>query len=144
MKSKTLPNAGIFCRVRSCLKLFSNHPMFSNSNKTIITSCGPTYSQEVHLHKVRIFWEGLKIWQNLPLREPSQITFALFGIWPGTYPPSLHFLRSKFSIFLTTYSPLNINVIFEGSLKIRRYSVMTNFKWKIFSNIVAFSKYLNF
>ena len=32
-------------------------------------------------------------------------------------PPSLHFLCSKFSIFLTTYLPLNANVICEGSLK---------------------------
>ena len=33
-----------------------------------------------------------------------------------TYSPSLHFLCSKFSIFLTTYPPLNANVICEGSL----------------------------
>jgi hypothetical protein len=31
-------------------------------------------------------------------------------------PPSLHYLCSKFSIFLTTYLPLNANVICEGSL----------------------------
>ena len=31
-------------------------------------------------------------------------------------PLSLHFLCSKFSIFLTTYPPLNANVICEGSL----------------------------
>ena len=47
------------------------------------------------LGKVRIFWEGHKIWKNLPLK-----------IW--------------------------------------RYSVTTNFKWKIFSNFVAFSEYPNF
>ena len=41
-------------------------------------------------------------------REPSQITFAFFGIWPRTYPPSLQFLCSKFSIFLTTYLPLTL------------------------------------
>ena len=50
------------------------------------------------------------------LREPSQIAFAFFGIWPHTYLPSLHFLCSKSSIFLTTYLPLNANVICEGSL----------------------------
>ena len=33
-------------------------------------------------------------------------------------PPSLHFLCSKFSIFLTTYLPLNANVICEGSLRV--------------------------
>ena len=47
------------------------------------------------LGKVRVFWEGHKIWKNLPLK-----------IW--------------------------------------RYSVMSNFKWKIFSNFVAFSEYPNF
>ena len=52
------------------------------------------------------------------LREPSQITFAFFGIWPRTYPPSLHFLCSKFCIFLTTYPPLNADVICEGSLRL--------------------------
>ena len=31
-------------------------------------------------------------------------------------PHSLHFLFSKSSIFLTTYPPLNANVICEGSL----------------------------
>ena len=31
-------------------------------------------------------------------------------------PPSLHFLFSKSSIFLTTYPSLNANVICEGSL----------------------------
>ena len=31
-------------------------------------------------------------------------------------PPSLHFLCSKFSIFLTTYPPLDANVICGGSL----------------------------
>ena len=31
-------------------------------------------------------------------------------------PPSLHFLYIKSSIFLTTYPPLNANVICEGSL----------------------------
>ena len=51
------------------------------------------------------------------IREPSQITFASFGIWPRTYPPSLHYLCSKSSIFLTTYPPLNANVICEGSLR---------------------------
>ena len=45
--------------------------------------------------KVRIFWEGHKIWKNLPLK-----------IW--------------------------------------RYSVTSNFRWKIFSNLVAFSEYPNF
>ena len=33
-------------------------------------------------------------------------------------PPSLHFLCSKFSIFLTTYPPLNANVICDGSLRL--------------------------
>jgi hypothetical protein len=32
-------------------------------------------------------------------------------------PISLHFLFSNFSIFLTTYPPLNANVICEGSLR---------------------------
>ena len=45
--------------------------------------------------KVRIFWEGHKVWKNLPLR-----------IW--------------------------------------HYSVTSSFKWKMFSNFVAFSKYSNF
>ena len=45
--------------------------------------------------KVRIFWEGHKIWKNLPFR-------------------------------------------------IRRYSLTSNFMWKIFSNFVAFSEYPNF
>ena len=45
--------------------------------------------------KVRIFWEGHKIWKNLPFR-----------IW--------------------------------------RYSVKSNFMWKIFSNFVVFSEYPNF
>ena len=45
--------------------------------------------------KVGIFWEGHKIWKNLPLK-----------IW--------------------------------------RYWVASNFKWKIFSNFVAFSEYPNF
>jgi hypothetical protein len=45
--------------------------------------------------KVRIFWEGHKVWKNLPLK-----------IW--------------------------------------RYWVTSNFKWKIFSNFVAFSEYPNF
>ena len=45
--------------------------------------------------KVRIFWEGHKIWKNLPLK-----------IW--------------------------------------RYWLASNFKWKIFSNFVAFSEYPNF
>ena len=45
--------------------------------------------------KVWTFWEGHKIWKNLPLK-----------IW--------------------------------------RYWVMSNFKWKIFSNFVAFSECLNF
>ena len=47
------------------------------------------------IDKVRIFWEGQKIWKSLPL-------------------------------------------------KIRRYSVTSNFKWKNFSNFVAFSEYPNF
>ena len=33
-------------------------------------------------------------------------------------PPSLHFLRSKFSIFRTTYPLLNSKVICEGSLSL--------------------------
>ena len=45
--------------------------------------------------KVRIFWEGHKIWNNLPLK-----------IW--------------------------------------RYWVVSTFKWKMFSNFVAFSEYPNF
>ena len=45
--------------------------------------------------KVRIFWEGHKIWKHLPLE-----------VW--------------------------------------RYSVISNFKWKIFSNFVAISEYPNF
>ena len=52
------------------------------------------------------------------LREPSQITFDFFAISPCTYSPNLHFLRSKFSIFLTTYPPLNANVICKGSLMV--------------------------
>ena len=47
------------------------------------------------MRKVRIFWEGHKIWKNLPHK-----------IW--------------------------------------RYTVTSNFKWKIFSNFVAFSVYPNF
>ena len=48
--------------------------------------------------------------------ELSQITFAFFGIfWPHIYP-CFHFYCSKNSIFLTTYPPLNANVICEGSL----------------------------
>ena len=49
----------------------------------------------ISFFKVRIFWEGHKIWKDLPLK-----------IW--------------------------------------RYSVASNFKWKIFSNLVAFSEYPNF
>ena len=54
------------------------------------------------------------------LREPSQITFAFFGIWPRMYLPVVctFYVCSKFSIFLTTYPPLNVNVICEGSLKV--------------------------
>ena len=63
----------------------------------------------------------MKLWVqiytvSIQVREPSQITFAFFGILPRTYPLSLHFLCSKCSIFLTTYPPLNANVICEGSL----------------------------
>ena len=47
------------------------------------------------IFKVGIFWEGHKIWKNLPLK-----------IW--------------------------------------RYWVSSNFKWKIFSNCMAFSEYPNF
>ena len=69
------------------------------------------------------------------IREHSHMTSDVSGhFWP-TYlgslhklrlhflafdhvrtPPSLHFLCSKSSIFLTTYPPLNANVICEGSL----------------------------
>ena len=49
----------------------------------------------MHIYKVRIFWEGHKIWKNLPL-------------------------------------------------KICCYWVLSNFKWKIFSNFGAFSEYHNF
>ena len=51
--------------------------------------------KETGFLKVRIFWEGHKIWKNLPLK-----------IW--------------------------------------HYWVASNFKWKIFSNFVAFSEYSNF
>ena len=56
----------------------------------------PGFDQTFYfVSKVWTFWEGHKIWKNLPLL-----------IW--------------------------------------RYSVASNFKWKIFSNFVAFSEYLNF
>ena len=42
-------------------------------------------------------------------------------------PPSLHFLCSKSSIFLTTYPPLNANVICEGSLTTKSRSVSAIF-----------------
>ena len=50
------------------------------------------------------------------IREPSQITFDFLAFDHVRTPPSLHILCSKFSIFLTTYPPLNANVICEGSL----------------------------
>ena len=63
------------------------------------------------------------------LRESSQITFAFFGIWPRTYPPSLHFL-CKLSIFLTTYPPLNVFIICDGSLT--NQSKLSNYRKTLF------------
>ena len=76
--------------------------------------------------------------QALPTQIPklklvlmwAQFTFSLYTVGLGSLhklrlyflafghvrtPLSLHFLCSKFSIFLTTYPPLNANVICEGS-----------------------------
>ena len=73
--------------------------------------------------KFRLVIRNIFVWREIWKREPSQITFAFFCIWPRTYrghlrrtPPSFHFLCSKSSIFLTTYPTLNANVICEGSL----------------------------
>ena len=55
--------------------------------------------------------------RKFKVRAPLQITFAFFLAFDHIRtPPSLHFLCSKSSIFLTTYPPLNANVICEGSL----------------------------
>ena len=50
------------------------------------------------------------------LRELSQLTFAFLGIFDHILTcHCLHFYCNKFSILLTTYPPLNANVMGEGS-----------------------------
>ena len=49
--------------------------------------------------------------------------FAILASDHVRTPPSLHFLCSKFSIFLTTYPPLNANVICEGCLTWTRVKI---------------------
>ena len=58
--------------------------------------------------------------QRKGYKEPSHITFAFFGILPYTFL-SLYFLCSKRSIFLTTYPPLNGNVICKDSIMVLSY-----------------------
>ena len=53
---------------------------------------------------------------NLPLGSIHKLRLLFLAFDHVRTPPSLHFLCSKFSIFLTTYPPLNANVICEGSL----------------------------
>ena len=77
----------------------------------------------IFVHKVRILWEGHKIWKNLPLK-----------IW--RYWVASNFKQKIFSNFGTFSEYMNFNIW--------HYSVTSNFKWKIFSNFVAFSEYPNF
>ena len=102
------------------------------------------------LLKFQIFWEGHKDLTHLPL-----------FIWH--YLAASNFKRKINQIFIAFSEYLKFNVwrlsigkykiwIFrEGQkicknlpLKIWRYSVSSNYKWKIFSNFVAFSEYPNF
>ena len=60
------------------------------------------------------FQKLVKSWDSI-LRICNN--FAIKRLSPHCAPPpSLHFLCSKSSIFLTTYPPLNANIICEGSL----------------------------
>ena len=77
----------------------------------------------------------------MPIRELSQITFAFFGIfWPRTYL-SLHFYCNKCSILLTTYPPLNANVICEGLYCFKRSIHHLIWKWGSYLQKKTFQKF---
>ena len=67
------------------------------------------------------FW----IWVGEPIHK-LRLHFLAFYHVPT--PLSLQFLCSKCSIFLTTYPPLNANVICEGSLSTALKNPLLDFK----------------
>ena len=68
----------------------------------------------ISVYSQKSFDQNAKIFDT---KGPFTNYICIFWHFLTTYLPSLHFLFSKFSIFLTTYPLLNANVICEGSLK---------------------------
>ena len=87
------------------------------------TILNPTYVVFGHLYllvclnyRIHDTLQSTYMFVTSSLREHLQSMLAFFGIfWPHTYP-CLHFYCSTQLYFLTTYPPLNANVICESSL----------------------------
>ena len=81
---------------------------------------------------------------KVPNRDHSNITWA--GFWTFSYPPTLFVLIvSKNGHFLNPSTQSNDYVIFERSHTKSRtiFTKQCQIKWKIVSNVLAFSQYMN-